>query len=66
MDRWFIAARIVPIALGIILKFAPWMSSRFGRPPDDFRFETSRNRIGVPAMSMILIGVLVPPNLFKR
>jgi Protein of unknown function (DUF2905) len=45
------------VVLGVILRFAPWLVSWFGRLPGDVRIETESTRVYIPIMSMILVSV---------
>ncbi len=68
MGRWLIIAGLVLVVLGVILNFAPWMLSWFGRLPGDIRIESGRTRVFIPITSMILLSLVLTLiiNLFKR
>ena len=56
------------VALGLVLRFAPWLLGRFGRLPGDIRITTEHSRVFVPIASMLLVSVIltVVVNLVKR
>jgi hypothetical protein len=69
MGRWFIAAGILFIVIGLILHFAPWLLNWFGRLPGDIRWEGERSRVYIPVTSMIVVSLvitLIINLLFKR
>jgi hypothetical protein len=68
MGRWLMVAGLILLGLGIIVQFAPWLISWFGRLPGDIRIESGRTKIFIPIASMILLSVILTllVNLFKR
>jgi len=69
MGRWFIAAGILFIVIGLILHFAPWLLNWFGRLPGDIRWEGERSRVYIPVTTMIVVSLvitLIINLLFKR
>ncbi len=68
MARWLIVAGGLLILLGLVLHFAPWLLTWFGRLPGDIRFETGRTKVFIPLTSMIIVSVLLTlvVNLFFR
>ena len=65
MARWFIVAGLILLVVGLLLHFAPWLFSWFGKLPGDIRIETERSKVYFPLTSMILvsIGLTVLVNL---
>jgi hypothetical protein len=65
MSRWFIVAGLILLVVGLLLHFAPWLFSWFGKLPGDIRIETERSKVYFPITSMILvsIGLTVLVNL---
>jgi hypothetical protein len=45
------------VIIGVILRFAPWLVSWFGRLPGDVRIETESTRVYIPITSMILVSL---------
>ena len=69
MGRWFIAAGILFIVIGLILHFAPWLLNWFGRLPGDIRWEGERSRVYIPVTTMIVVSLVITlliNLLFKR
>ena len=56
------------VAIGMILHFAPWLLSWFGKLPFDIRIETERSKIYFPIGSMIVISIVLTLiiNIFRR
>lgn len=56
------------LAIGIILNYAPWLISWFGKLPGDIRIEDEKKRVFVPLASMLLISIVLTliVNLFFR
>lgn len=59
---------LVVVAIGAILRWAPWLLSWFGNLPGDIRHEGERSSFYFPITSMILISVVasILLNLFFR
>jgi hypothetical protein len=53
-----IVAGLLIVAAGIVLRFAPWLVSWFGRLPGDIRIERETSRVFIPITSMLLVSVL--------
>ncbi|GAB6280872.1 MAG: DUF2905 domain-containing protein [Thermovirga sp.] len=68
MARWFLIAGGILVLLGLVLHFAPWLLTWFGRLPGDIRYETGRSRIFIPVTSMVLVSIALTlaVNLFFR
>lgn len=68
MARWFLIAGGILVLLGLVLHFAPWLLTWFGRLPGDIRYETGRSRIFIPVTSMVLVSIALTlaMNLFFR
>jgi len=68
MAKWIMVAGAVLLFIGVVLQFAPWAFSWFGRLPGDIRIETERGVIFIPITSMVIISVVLTLliNLFRR
>jgi hypothetical protein len=68
MARWLIIAGLVLVAVGLVLKYAPWLVSWFGRLPGDIRVGGERGQVFIPITSMILVSLALTLliNLFRR
>lgn len=47
------------LAVGLILHYAPWLLSWFGKLPGDIHIENKNSVIFIPITSMILISLLL-------
>lgn len=68
MARWFLIVGGILVILGLVLHFAPWLLTWFGRLPGDIRYETGRSRVFIPVTSMIIVSIALTlvMNLFFR
>jgi len=68
VGRGLIIAGLLLVGLGLVLHFAPWLLSWFGRLPGDIRIEGENGRVFIPMTSMILIslGLTLILNLLNR
>ncbi len=68
MGRWIIISGLILVVIGMVLQYAPWLFSWFGRLPGDIRIETENSRVYIPITSMVLLSLLltVLVNLFRR
>lgn len=59
---------VAVIALGAILRWAPWLLSWFGNLPGDIRREGERTSFYFPITSMIIVSVVISIilNLIRR
>lgn len=46
-------------ALGLVVRFAPWLVAWFGNLPGDIRIERDTTRIHIPITSMIVVSLLL-------
>ncbi len=47
------------IVAGVVLMYAPWAISWFGRLPGDIRIKGERTFLFVPVVSMLVVSVLL-------
>ena len=69
MGRLFIILGIVLLFTGIVLSYAPWMFSWFGKLPGDIRIERDNGSFFFPFTSMLLISIvasLIVSLFFRR
>ena len=68
LARFLITVGLFVVAIGLALKYAPWLVSWFGRLPGDITIERDNTRIFFPITSMIIVSILlsVIVNLFFR
>ena len=53
-----ILAGAVLVGVGLVVRYAPWLVSWFGRLPGDIRYEGDSSRVFIPITSMIVVSVL--------
>ena len=58
----------VLLVIGLILTYAPWLVSWFGKLPGDIRIEDENKRVFIPLVSMFIISIILTlvVNLFFR
>lgn len=58
----------VLLVIGLILTYAPWLISWFGKLPGDIRIEDENKRVFIPLVSMLIISIILTlvVNLFFR
>ena len=68
VGKWLIVAGVVLVAIGLVVRYAPWAVSWFGRLPGDIRIESGSGRVFIPITSMIILSVVLSViiNLLKR
>ncbi|MFA5094107.1 MAG: DUF2905 domain-containing protein [Candidatus Omnitrophota bacterium] len=68
MAKLLIIFGILLTAAGLIIYFAPWLLTWFGRLPGDIRIENDRVKVFIPIVSMLIISIImtVIVNLFRR
>jgi len=56
------------VAIGLALRYAPWMLSWFGKLPGDIDVRGEDSRVFIPITSMILVSILasIIINIFFR
>ena len=68
MGKWIVIAGLVIVAVGLIVQYAPWAVSWFGKLPGDIRIEGEKSRVFIPITSMIIVSLLLTViiNLLRR
>ena len=56
------------LVIGLIINYAPWLISWFGKLPGDIRIEDERKWVFIPITSMLIVSVILTIiiNLFFR
>ncbi|WNB77073.1 DUF2905 domain-containing protein [Methylomonas koyamae] len=56
------------LGVGLVLNYAPWLVSWFGKLPGDIRIQSKSSFVFIPITSMIVASVLITvlANLFFR
>lgn len=68
MGKTIIYIGLVLVAIGAVMRYAPWAVSWFGKLPGDIRYQSGSTRVFIPITSMIIVSVVltVLVNLFRR
>jgi hypothetical protein len=68
MSRLLIYTGLLMIAAGLLVAYAPWIFSWFGRLPGDIRIEGRRGSFYFPVVSLLLVSAVasIILNLFRR
>ena len=68
MGRLIIFLGIILIVVGLILQYAPWLVSWFGRLPGDIRIDNEKTKVFIPITSMIIVSLIltIVINIFKK
>ncbi len=59
MSRWLIYIGLLLIAIGLIVKYAPWLINWFGTLPGDIFYDKGDTKIFFPITSMLLISFIL-------
>ena len=56
------------VVLGLIISYAPWLISWFGKLPGDIHIEDENKSVFIPIISMIAVSIILTiiVNLFFR
>jgi hypothetical protein len=59
---------VILVLLGLIISYAPWLTSWFGKLPGDIHIEDENKRIFIPITSMFVVSIILTiiANLFFR
>ncbi len=68
LAKILIGAGVALVAAGLIMQYAPWLVSWFGRLPGDIDITRGNSRVYIPLTSMILVSIVLTliVNLFFR
>ncbi len=56
------------LVIGLIINYAPWLISWFGKLPGDIRIEDEKKWVFIPITSMFIVSIIltIVINLFFR
>lgn len=54
-----IALGVLLVVAGVVLVYAPWLVSWFGRLPGDIRIERDGGSVFIPITSMVIVSIVV-------
>lgn len=68
LSKVLIGLGAVILAAGLLIKYAPWLLTWFGKLPGDIRIQSQNSFIFIPITSMIVASLLLTliVNLFFR
>lgn len=68
LAKFLIGVGVALVAAGLIMQYAPWLVSWFGRLPGDIDITRGNSRVYIPLTSMILVSIVLTliVNLFFR
>ncbi len=66
LGKSLLAIGVVLVLIGLVVSYAPWLISWFGKLPGDIRIEDERRFVFIPITSMLIISIIltVIVNLF--
>ncbi|AEG00452.1 DUF2905 domain-containing protein [Methylomonas methanica] len=59
IGKLLITTGLALAALGLTVKYAPWLINWFGKLPGDINIENANSRVFIPITSMIVISLLL-------
>jgi len=59
---------VILLVIGLIINYAPWLISWFGKLPGDIRIEDEKKWVFIPITSMLIVSIVLTIiiNLFFR
>ncbi len=59
---------VVLVVIGLVVSYAPWLVSWFGKLPGDIRIEGAHGVVFIPITSMLIVSIVISVcvNLFFR
>lgn len=59
MAKWIILAGGLLMLIGVLMHYAPWLFSWFGRLPGDINIQSENSRVFIPITSMLVLSVVL-------
>lgn len=50
---------VVLVVIGLVVSYAPWLISWFGKLPGDIRIEGEQQFVFIPVTSMIVVSIIL-------
>ncbi|MDO9048806.1 MAG: DUF2905 domain-containing protein [Methylobacter sp.] len=68
LGKLLTAIGVILVVIGLVVSYAPWLISWFGRLPGDIRIEGERRFVFIPIASMLIVSIILTliVNLFFR
>lgn len=66
--KLLVAVGVVLVVIGLVVCYAPWLISWFGKLPGDIRIEGKQQFVFIPITSMLVVSIILTLiiNLFFR
>ncbi len=58
-NKLLIIVGLALLSLGLILSYAPWLISWFGKLPGDIRIDHPDSRVFIPITSMLVVSLVL-------
>jgi len=68
LGKLLTAMGVILVVIGLVVSYAPWLISWFGRLPGDIRIENEQRFVLIPITSMLIVSIILTliVNLFFR
>ncbi|MDI1276955.1 DUF2905 domain-containing protein [Methylobacter sp.] len=68
LGKLLTAFGVILVVIGLVVSYAPWLISWFGRLPGDIRIENEQRFVFIPITSMLIVSIILTliVNLFFR
>ncbi|MGZ8175505.1 MULTISPECIES: DUF2905 domain-containing protein [Methylobacter] len=68
LGKLLTAIGVILVVIGLVVSYAPWLISWFGRLPGDIRIENEQRFVFIPITSMLIVSIILTliVNLFFR
>jgi hypothetical protein len=68
LGKLLVGIGVVLVVIGLVVSYAPWLISWFGKLPGDIRIEGEQRFVFIPIASMLIISIILTliVNLFFR
>lgn len=68
LGKLLTAMGVILVVIGLVVSYAPWLISWFGRLPGDIRIENEQRFVFIPITSMLIVSIILTliVNLFFR
>ena len=68
LGKLLAAIGVILVVIGLVVSYAPWLISWFGKLPGDIRIESEQRFVFIPITSMLIVSIILTliVNLFFR
>ncbi|MFA5019452.1 MAG: DUF2905 domain-containing protein, partial [Methylobacter sp.] len=57
LGKLLTAIGVILVVIGLVVSYAPWLISWFGRLPGDIRIENEQRFVFIPITSMLIVSI---------